>query len=48
MSKLSILREFWEFCKVRKKYWMLPIIIILILLAFLIIKTSAFLPFLYP
>ena len=48
MSKLSILREFWDFCKVRKKYWMLPIIIVLALLIFMVVHTQAILPFLYP
>ena len=31
MSKLSILREFWNFLKVRKKWWLAPIIIFLVL-----------------
>ncbi|SVE13110.1 uncharacterized protein METZ01_LOCUS465964, partial [marine metagenome] len=25
MSKLSILFEFWDFFKIRKKFWLLPI-----------------------
>ena len=28
---MSFIKEFWEFLKVRKKYWLLPIIIFLIL-----------------
>ena len=28
---MSFIKEFWEFLKVRKKYWLLPIIIILAL-----------------
>ncbi len=49
MSKLSILGEFWEFLKVRKKWWLAPIIIFLILLGALIILTegSALSPFIY-
>ena len=27
---MSFLKEFWEFLKVRKKYWLLPIIIVLV------------------
>ena len=27
MSKLSLIPEFWEFLKIRKKFWLLPIII---------------------
>jgi hypothetical protein len=49
MSKLSILSEFWDFLKVRKKWWLLPIIIFLVLLGSLIILTqgSALAPFIY-
>ncbi len=49
MSKISILKELWEFLKVRKKWWLLPILIFLILLGGLIILTqgSALAPFIY-
>ena len=49
MSKLSILTEFWEFLIVRKKYWLLPIIIVLVLFGGLIILSqgSAVAPFIY-
>ena len=49
MSKLSILAEFWQFLKVRKKWWLAPIIIFLVLLGALIILTegSALAPFIY-
>jgi len=49
MSKLSILLELWEFLKVRKKWWLLPIILFLVLLGGLIILTqgSALAPFIY-
>ncbi|HMN48907.1 MAG: hypothetical protein IPH97_01110 [Ignavibacteriales bacterium] len=49
MSKLSILSELWEFLKVRKKWWLLPIILFLVLLGGLIILTqgSALAPFIY-
>ena len=49
MSKLSILREFWEFLKVSKKWWLAPIVIFLLLLGALIILTegSAVAPFIY-
>ena len=29
---MDFLREFWEFLKIRKKYWLLPIIIILVII----------------
>lgn len=49
MSKLSIITEFWQFLKVRKKWWLAPIIIMMILLGALIIFTesSALAPFIY-
>ncbi|MCL6495193.1 MAG: DUF5989 family protein [Ignavibacterium sp.] len=49
MSKLSILSELWEFLKVRKKWWLLPIIVFLVLLGALIVITqgSALAPFIY-
>lgn len=49
MSKISIVRELWAFMKVRKKFWLAPIIVILLLLGLLIIFTesSAVAPFIY-
>jgi hypothetical protein len=49
MGKISIMAEFWEFLKVRKKFWLLPIIVMLVFLGALIILTqgSAVAPFIY-
>ncbi len=49
MSKLSIISELWDFLKVRKKWWLMPIVIFLVLLGGLIILTqgSALAPFIY-
>lgn len=49
MGKLAILKEFWDFLKVRKKWWLTPIILMLLLLGFLIFFTqsSAVAPFIY-
>ncbi len=49
MSKISILLEFWDFVKVRKKYWLLPIVIFLLLLGAIIVfsEGSAIAPFIY-
>ena len=48
-GKLSILRELWDFMKVRKKWWLAPIVIVLLLLGLLIVLTqgSALAPFIY-
>jgi hypothetical protein len=49
MSKFAIMSEFWEFLKVRKKWWLAPIIAFLVLFGALIILTegSALAPFIY-
>jgi hypothetical protein len=46
---LEFLTDLWNFLKVRKKFWLLPIIIILLLFGILIIMTSgtAIAPFIY-
>ena len=46
---MGIIKEFWEFLKMRKKFWLLPIVILFLLLGFLIIFTesSAVAPFIY-
>ena len=49
MGKLAILKEFWSFLKVRKKWWLAPMLIVLVLLGLLIVVTekSAVAPFIY-
>ena len=49
MSKLSIIAEFWDFLKVRKKWWLTPIVLVLISLGALLVLTegSAIAPFIY-
>jgi hypothetical protein len=49
MPKVSVLKEFWDFLRVRKKWWLAPIIIMLLLLGFLIFfaQSSAVAPFIY-
>jgi len=49
MSKLSIISELWAFLRIRKKWWLLPIILFLVILGGLIILTqgSALAPFIY-
>ena len=46
---IEFLKEFWDFLKVRKKYWLFPIIIVLLIFGGLIILTqgSAVAPFIY-
>ncbi len=49
MGKLSIIKEFWDFLRVRKKWWLTPIIVMLLLLGILIFfsQSSAVAPFIY-
>ena len=49
MKKLAVIKEFWDFLKVRKKWWLTPIFVFLILLGALILFTegSALAPFIY-
>ncbi len=49
MGKLAILREFWDFLKVRKKWWLTPIVLVMVLLGALIVfsQGSAVSPFIY-
>jgi len=49
MSKIAIIREFLEFLKVRKKWWLTPIVVMLLLLGALIVlaEGSAIAPFIY-
>ena len=46
---MSFLKEFLEFIIVRKKYWLIPIFIILVLFSALIVLSqgSAIAPFIY-
>ena len=46
---LSFIKEFWDFLKERKKYWLFPIIIVLALFGALIVLSqgSAVAPFIY-
>ena len=45
----ELLKDLWAFMKVRKKYWLAPVILVLLLLGALIVLTqgSAVAPFIY-
>jgi hypothetical protein len=49
MGKAEFLKELWQFMMARKRWWLLPILIMLILLGLLIVFTegSALAPFIY-
>ncbi len=46
---MDFIKEFWNFLKVRKKYWLLPILLVLVIFGGLIIlaQGSAVAPFIY-
>ncbi len=46
---MSFLAELWDFLNVRKKFWLLPILIVMVLLGGLIVLSqgSAVAPFIY-
>ncbi len=45
----DLLKDIWEFLRIRKKYWLAPLIITIVLMGFLIIFTqgSVVAPFIY-
>ena len=49
MSRADILKELWDFLKVRKRFWLAPIIVVLVMLGVLIVfvQGSAVAPFIY-
>jgi len=48
-SVVTLLGEFWAFMRIQKKWWLAPLVVILILMGILIILTegSALAPFIY-
>jgi hypothetical protein len=49
MSRVSLAAELWAFLRVRKKWWLLPIILVMVLLGALLAfaQGSALAPFIY-
>jgi len=48
-SRFGLVSDFWAFMRVRKKWWLGPIVVLLMLVGFLIVLTegSALAPFIY-
>jgi len=44
---MSFLAEFWKFLKVRKKFWLLPLLIVLFGVMLILAESSALAPFIY-
>ena len=49
MSKCSIFPELWRFMRARKKFWLLPLFLLIVLLGLLLVfaQTSPLAPFIY-
>ena len=49
MGKLTVLREFLAFLRQQKRYWLIPIVVVLVPFGLLLIfaQTSAVAPFIY-
>jgi hypothetical protein len=49
MAKSQVLREFYAFLKQEKKYWLAPIVLVLLLFGLLLVfaQSSAIAPFIY-
>ncbi|MDA2933524.1 DUF5989 family protein [Acidobacteria bacterium AH-259-D05] len=49
MGKLDIVAELWEFLRVRRKMWLFPILVFLLLIGVLLVfsESSAIAPFIY-
>jgi hypothetical protein len=49
MSHISLARELWAFMRVRKKWWLLPIIAVMLIVGMLLVfaQGSALAPFIY-
>jgi len=44
---MSLLKELWAYMKVRKKWWLLPIMVVLVGALFVFTQGSALAPFIY-
>jgi hypothetical protein len=46
---MSFLAEFWDYMRVRKKFWLLPVFMVMIVIGGLLVlsKGSAVAPFIY-
>ena len=48
-SIIELIKDIWDFLKIRKKYWLAPLIVTIVLMGFLIVFTqgSVVAPFIY-
>ena len=46
-QRLGLFKEFWHFMRIRKRWWLLPIFVALVLLGVFIVLAEALGPFMY-
>lgn len=46
---MSLIKELWSFLRIRKKFWLLPLLVVLLFVGALLVLTqgSALAPFIY-
>ncbi len=48
-ERIGLAAEFWDFLKYNKKWWLLPIVVVMLLIGLLVaLGSSAAAPFIYP
>jgi hypothetical protein len=49
MGKSDVLKQLWEFLSYRKKYWLMPIVFLMVLIGLLLVlaEKSVIAPFIY-
>ena len=49
MARMSMLKELWAFLKTRKRYWLVPLVVVFVVVGLLLIfaETSVVAPFIY-
>lgn len=49
MKRFQLLKEFWLFFRENKKYWLLPMVVVLVLIGTMLVvaQSSALAPFIY-
>ncbi|HTT28246.1 MAG TPA: DUF5989 family protein [Solirubrobacteraceae bacterium] len=49
MSSIALVKEMWAFLRARKKWWLLPIVVVMVLVGGLLVfaQGSALAPFIY-
>ena len=47
MPGTSLMSQMWRYAKIRKKWWLLPIVVVLLIIGALLVFAPALTPFIY-